>query len=1418
MGDTLIHFQQVARPAMAPPFRPVIRDNQLKLATPEELLRVVGTLHPTERLVLRLKALIGQATNKGEFLAVMNATGKRGPDGRPWTAQTVNVALDRLVSTGLLVDGEYACIPSLWHPLAVDATKAPEGPALLQAVLSSFPENCRSQWGSYSIQTDAFVLRRLRLAIYAGDPETYRRLFDAYDKEFTRARGPHILETLFREVTLDVEWLVARHPDIQYGLFAVKLEHFLTTGQTSPDLAALVAYYRSLEDAPGYESFKWLLLHSDLLAGRIGAVRRKVDAFSVATGEALETDRLLLLGSADFLEGRNDEALGHFRLALKGYRKRIGKRKVFFNGPNGLFFLLALIGANDHALHSELLTNLDGVDHVGNLFGPGFRAVQALLWLLQGLEPKARDALADIRRGGTREPMSVACLTLVEFLVDPALARKQIKDTVAHFEALKEVLPLVARIHAEVLERIADKPAVYDTFLRTTSDGAQVIDFLKLVEVRQPWERTLDSLAAFLKTGSGRPAAAPPISKSKRLAWFVDPEQMTVEVLEQSVKGRDWTPGRVVAMKRLHEQDPRLDYLTHHDRRALRTIRKDTSGWHNDESYDFDRYRAMTTLVGHPVVFDARRRDQLLELVAYPVELVVTETRNGYKFALSHRANEQAVFLEAEAPSRWRVIDFSAKLLAVQEILGGRGLTVPKQGRERVLDLLREQHPSLPIRADIVDADMPAVEGQSSPVLQMQPLDEGLKVAMVVRPFGAAGPYYLAGQGGQSVLAMIDGVRQRANRNLDGERTTASATLAALPTLHREAASGHEWVIGDTESALEFLLEVRACQPPPTVEWPEGKRLIVRSEVSTSGLSLKMSRSRDWFQMDGEVRVDEELVLDMQDLLTRLGKARGRFVPLADGSFVALTLKFRKQLERLGGVTEEHGKGLRLPILGAASVQELVEEAGSVKADKDWKAFITRLSAAERHQPVVPSTLQAELRDYQVEGFRWLSRLAHWQAGACLADDMGLGKTVQAIAAMLEQAPHGPCLVIAPTSVCHNWERELERFAPTLAVQRLGTTDVRADQIAGLKAMDVLVTSYGLLHQEADRLAEIDWRMVVFDEAQAIKNAETRRAQAGQRIKAHFRLALTGTPIENYLDELWSLFAIVNPGLLGSRDSFARRFGTPIERNRSDAALHALRALIRPFILRRTKSVVLAELPSRTELTLEIDLPEEERAFYEAVRRRALEALAQLRDGGSGGQTRIHILAEITRLRRACCHPGLVDATSELPGAKLEAFLELVEELIRNRHKVLVFSQFVGQLERVRAALIERGIKHQYLDGGTPAKDREKRVAAFQAGEGDLFLISLKAGGTGLNLTAADYVIHLDPWWNPAVEDQASDRVHRIGQQRPVTVYRLIVRDSIEEKILDLHRAKRDLASDLLDGSEISARLTDDDLLDLIRS
>ena len=326
--------------------------------------------------------------------------------------------------------------------------------------------------------------------------------------------------------------------------------------------------------------------------------------------------------------------------------------------------------------------------------------------------------------------------------------------------------------------------------------------------------------------------------------------------------------------------------------------------------------------------------------------------------------------------------------------------------------------------------------------------------------------------------------------------------------------------------------------------------------------------------------------------------------------------------------------------------------------------------------------------------------------------------------------------------------------------------------------------------------------MAVFDEAQALKNADTRRARASRQIPAAFRVALTGTPIENRLEDLWSLFNLINPGLLGTRQSFQKRFAAisapaPGEENAEEraseaqsAARQALRALVRPFILRRTKSEVLTELPPRTEQLIEVELPDDERAFYEALRRAALAALEAARDEKElDGSRTFSILTELTKLRRACCAPALVDPETPLSGAKLSAFMDLVSELVRGGHKALVFSQFVGCLTEARKRLDAAGYAYQYLDGSTPERERRSRVAAFQSGVGDLFLISLKAGGQGLNLTAADYVIHLDPWWNPAVEDQASDRAYRLGQKRPVTVYRLL-RSTVEESIIPAARSR----------------------------
>jgi SNF2 family DNA or RNA helicase len=355
-----------------------------------------------------------------------------------------------------------------------------------------------------------------------------------------------------------------------------------------------------------------------------------------------------------------------------------------------------------------------------------------------------------------------------------------------------------------------------------------------------------------------------------------------------------------------------------------------------------------------------------------------------------------------------------------------------------------------------------------------------------------------------------------------------------------------------------------------------------------------------------------------------------------------------------------------------------------------------------------------------------------------------------------------------------------------------------------------------MLQSDAEHFSAQHWHSVVLDEAQVIKNAATKRSQAAMALTADFKMIASGTPVENHLGELWNLFRFINPGLLGSRERFVERFSNPIERGNQAGkqARQHLKKLIQPFILRRTKTQVLSELPSRTEITLQVTLSDEERHLYEALRQEAIEKIGHVNP--ADGKT-MQVLAEITKLRRFCCHPQLVMKNATISGSKLAVFAETVEELLDNRHKALVFSQFVDHLALVRTWLEEKGISYQYLDGSTPALERKKRVDAFQAGQGDVFLISLKAGGTGLNLTAADYVIHLDPWWNPAVEDQASDRAHRMGQLRPVTIYRLVTQDTIEEKILALHAEKRDLADSLLEGGEVAGKMDTAALLRLLK-
>ncbi|AKT40173.1 uncharacterized protein CMC5_043260 [Chondromyces crocatus] len=589
-----------------------------------------------------------------------------------------------------------------------------------------------------------------------------------------------------------------------------------------------------------------------------------------------------------------------------------------------------------------------------------------------------------------------------------------------------------------------------------------------------------------------------------------------------------------------------------------------------------------------------------------------------------------------------------------------------------------------------------------------------------------------------------------------------------------------------------------------------GKPIAVFAKV-TSGI--------DWLNVKLSFE-SEGIGVDREELRRCLAQGK-RYVRLEDGSFAPFDPEaIRTMLDREIELLTAAGKGGRIPLAQAGRVHELLQHTSGTSVSAGARELFQKLSSLEEiGSTKKPRALKATLRPYQEAGLSWLKFIHDIGSGGVLADDMGLGKTVQTIALLLavkQETKHLRALIVAPTSVVTNWERELERFAPSTSVALWHGAD-RKEQIDAVKEAEVVITSYALLRRDEDFLAKQDFDYAILDEAQHIKNPLSATAAAAKRLKAKRRLALTGTPIENRLSEIWSIFDFVSPGLLGPLDKFEQRFSRPIEAGDYKVA-QRLRAVIHPFILRRTKAEVAGDLPEKIETDQICDLTGEQRAMYMNIAREVrAQVMGEVERVGLA-KSQIQILAGLTRLRQAACDPRLLglprDFTDEDSG-KLVALRELISNAIEGGHKVLVFSQFVMMLKIIEKAMKEDGVAYEYLDGST--KDRMDRVERFQNDPSvPIFLISLKAGGTGLNLTAADTVIHFDPWWNPAVEQQATDRAHRIGQTKVVTAYRLVAAGTIEEKILQLKAKKRELVASVLSEDVGGAKkLTKSDLEEL---
>lgn len=1328
---------------------------------------------------MRLLAVAHAPVNQTELRLIVEHTGLPGRDlcARPWR--------EAMQQLGLLRPNKslFECASDIANILVFEALRDGEYDRMERAV--SFTLTSHDRFGyTDTIGSLASYRRRIRDAFFRQDVDAMTKALQINNP--WQEPAPAMTVTLLNALLpILLDWFALLAAPFRYQIARA------VTDSEGPRPATWHMAHRLLSQ-PGEGA---ICRYADILRAEQAAVKGDLAlAASLVNGAqgARVTETLAII---QFISGDSNGALATFAKALTERRRTSAYASVYLPGFAGFLYCLALIKDGTPVALRKLARQVE-VATRARTFEPMLPAFTRLQTLADQVHNEA-PAPSPTENFGTPHPFTI--------LAD-VLGARWLGLTPEPFD-LDLLHEHIAEAQASNLTWLADE-------MRAIAEGEGDSLLLNLIPRMEPWERALAALSR-LSTAT-RSSTAP-----TRLIWTLGSHyghHVELEPREQTLgKSGKWSKGRAVALKRLVETPDTIAGLTAIDRKMIRSIEKARYGY-GRSNYVLNHETALRAAAGHPLIFREEDMTTPVSIAEREPELSVREQDSVVHIAIFPYAGSlEPIGAQGKSASRQEIIivegdhhidvfGFTGEHQQISRILGPDGLSVPLSARDRVVQSITAIAPLLTVHSDLegTNAELERVTADPHLYLHLQPQGEGIRVAPGVQPFGE-GPRFLPGEGGSTVIAEVNGQRVQAERDLAQEREIAHKVLEACDGLFAE--DGGFWRFANLEQALEGLLVLRDMADDVICAWPEGKSLKVGTVAGASSLSLSVREKTDWFEVDGELALDEDRVFDLQKLLAIMQHAPGRFIQLGEDEFVALTDGLRRRLDTLRSVMVDG----QVPRLGGYQLDTIVDEI-TLDADSGFTAFRERLGAARDLNVPLPTTFDGELRDYQRDGFQWLVRLAAWGAGACLADDMGLGKTIQSIAMLLHRAADGPALVIAPTSVCQNWIDEIEKFAPALRATTFGA-GLRRAQVEGQGPGDVLVCSYGLIATESDLFAETKWHTIIADEAQAFKNSGTQRSRAIMRLSGDFKVITTGTPVENHLGELWNLFQFINRGLLGSFANFSETIAKPIDAGQEDAGAR-LRELTSPFILRRMKGEVLSELPPRTDITLTVELNEQETALYEALRR---EAKSDLESAGDG-EVHMIALARITRLRRAVCNPSLVLPEANIKSSKLELFGQLVSELIENGHRVLVFSQFVSHLTLIRQFLDSEDYTYQYLDGRTKPADRIRAVSQFQAGVGDLFLISLKAGGTGLNLTAADYVIHMDPWWNPAVEDQASDRAHRIGQHRPVTVYRLIAADTIEQKIVELHARKRELANDLLQGADRGARLSFEEMLSLIEA
>ncbi|NOR81024.1 MAG: ATP-dependent helicase, partial [Methyloprofundus sp.] len=785
----------------------------------------------------------------------------------------------------------------------------------------------------------------------------------------------------------------------------------------------------------------------------------------------LSVKGLTLKGSLCFIENRNNEALEHYAAAIQLIKKQTRKRNVCLSGIHGYFFNLALLKTREpenlNYLRQQIaiLAKSPEVDD--------FDMIQERLLEVVNIYQGQQNTLeynSHIIRAFS-DPYNMLYDALMLYWLDSiAIATNYDKNFLNKLnnyclQAEQGGAIFYAAVSATLLQKLGTKDFKIKQLSVKYKDLAciHLVDLLPRVE---KWERALAALSQINmpRTVDGSGAAIPAES---RMVWVLslNGSYATLEPREQKIgKSGRWTKGRPVALKRLVYGRENFDYLTDQDNLICNQIEVEYEtnyyGYGRTEYYTLEG-NALIAVIGHPHVYwaSAAKYDTPITINKAEPQLLVTSKAKSLLISLYPVINEETIIAERTADNELQVYQISSQHRQVAEILGKKGLTVPQKAKQQVIDSITAIASTLTVQSDIgigeLGQNIESVEADARLHIHLQPVGEGLQIEVFIQPFSDAGPIFKPATGGSTVVAEIDGKQVQTTRHLKVEKKNLVQLLEHCPELYQT--SDQKWTLDDPEMALSALLQIQEMTDSVVMEWPKGQKIKVSREAGLNQAHFSIRKEKDWFSVEGEVKIDDEQVYDMQRLINLLNATSGRFLKLDDGQFIALTSELRQRLDDVVGLGEQKGKKLHFHGLAAPALNEAMEGM-DVKAGKQWKDQLKKLASMADLEPELPSTLQGELRDYQLEGYQWMARLAHWGAGACLADDMGLGKTIQALALILSRAIQGPTLILAPTSVCMNWLEEAQHFAPTLNVQQFGTGN-RQKIIQDAAEFDVIVCS-----------------------------------------------------------------------------------------------------------------------------------------------------------------------------------------------------------------------------------------------------------------------------------------------------------------------------------------------------------------------